>query len=184
MVVGLDLSLPMLRTAVRLAREERMSNLLFLHGSALDLPLADDRFDAVNCCGALHLFPDVSRALFEIHRVLVPGGCRFTVAAFRRGEGTISNSINVLRRRFTGVDTFTSGDLGKTNAGRGFRRRGTSPHRTCLADGAWGEARVVGSRRIERSDELAHQLKVAVERRGPVHRTLRIEARDYAGRFT
>jgi ubiquinone/menaquinone biosynthesis C-methylase UbiE len=118
-VVGLDLSLPMLRTAVRLAREEGVGNLLFLHGNALDLPFADDRFDAVNCCGALHLFPDVSRALSEVHRVLVPGG-RFTVAAFRRGEGTISNQVNVLRRRVTGVDAFTSGELERRLRGAGF----------------------------------------------------------------
>jgi SAM-dependent methyltransferase len=118
-VVGLDLSLPMLRTAVRLAREEGVGNLLFLHGSALDLPFADGCFDAVNCCGALHLFPDVPRALSEVRRVLVPGG-RFTIATLRRGEGTISDYVNVLRRRVTGVDAFASAELESRLRGASF----------------------------------------------------------------
>jgi SAM-dependent methyltransferase len=129
-VVGLDLSLPMLRTAVRLASREHVANLIFLHGSALDLPFAADRFDAVNCCGALHLFPDVPQALSEIQRVLVPGG-RFTVAALRRGEGTVSDLANVLCRRVAGVGAFTSHELEARLRGAGFEDVGRH-HTGCV----------------------------------------------------
>jgi ubiquinone/menaquinone biosynthesis C-methylase UbiE len=63
---------------------------VLIHGDALDLPFPDERFEAVNCCGALHLFPDVPRSLEEIRRVLTPGG-RFATAVYRRaGRGRFS----------------------------------------------------------------------------------------------
>ncbi len=83
LVVGLDLSPAMLGHARRRARAAGLENLALVRGDALRLPFAGGRFDAVNCCGALHLFPDADLALREVHRVLKPGG-RFTVAAFRR----------------------------------------------------------------------------------------------------
>ena len=109
-VVGLDLSLPMLRSAVRRAHEAHLRNLHFLRGSALDLPFSSERFDVVNCCGALHLFPDVPRALREIGRVLRPGG-RFTVATFHRPEWAVADLLNAWRRAAIGIDAFTSGGL-------------------------------------------------------------------------
>jgi SAM-dependent methyltransferase len=105
-VVGLDLSVPMLRFAADKAREEDVSNLLLVHGNAMELPFADDHFDVVNCCGALHLFPEAEHVLGEIARVLVPGG-RFTVAAFRRREGAAGERVARIRRRIGGVYAFT-----------------------------------------------------------------------------
>jgi len=81
-IVGLDLSEPMLDYASSRARDQGLDNLLFIHGNAQELPFPDNEFDVVNCCGAIHLFPDLPRALSEIRRVLKPGGC-FTTAAFR-----------------------------------------------------------------------------------------------------
>ena len=109
-VVGLDLSLPMLRYASRRVREEGLENVLLIHGNALNLPFPPDHFDVVNCCGALHLFPDVPRALREIHRVLRPSG-RFTVATFRRSDGRVARLRAATRRRLTGLDAFSSRDL-------------------------------------------------------------------------
>ena len=109
-VVGLDISLPMLRYASRRAREEGLTNLLLIHGTALDLPFPPAHFDVVNCCGALHLFPDVPRVLREIERVLRPGG-RFTVAAFRRSVGRIAAFRATARRRLYGIDAFTPEEL-------------------------------------------------------------------------
>jgi SAM-dependent methyltransferase len=45
-VLGLDLSLPMLRYANRRAREEAVDNILLIHGTALDLPFASNHFTA------------------------------------------------------------------------------------------------------------------------------------------
>jgi SAM-dependent methyltransferase len=108
--VGVDISLPMLRFASRRAREQSVDNVLWIHGTALDLPFAPEHFDVVNCCGALHLFPDVARALSEVCRVLKPAG-RFTVAAFRRGEGRVAAARAAARRRLFGLDAFSAGDL-------------------------------------------------------------------------
>jgi ubiquinone/menaquinone biosynthesis C-methylase UbiE/uncharacterized protein YbaR (Trm112 family) len=88
LVVGLDLSLPMLRHAAWRAREQRLNNIVLIHGNALHLPFPSDRFDVVNCCGALHLFRGVGRVLREVHRVLKPGG-RLTAGASRRQSGMI-----------------------------------------------------------------------------------------------
>lgn len=96
-VVGLDISAPMLNHARLRAKREGVGNLSFIRGSALDLPFLDARFDVVNCCGAIYLFPDVARALQEIVRVLKPGG-RFTASALKRspsynsdGKGRLSS---------------------------------------------------------------------------------------------
>jgi SAM-dependent methyltransferase len=109
-VIGLDLSLPMLRHAHRRARAEGLSNLWLVRGDARELPFEDARFDVVNCCGALHLFPDLDAVLREIARVLAPGG-RFTTAAFRRREGERARARAALRRRLAGVDAFVPAEL-------------------------------------------------------------------------
>ncbi len=129
-VVGLDLSVPMLRVAAEKAREENVSNLLLVHGDAMELPFEADHFDVVNCCGALHLFPDVDHVLGEVARVLGPGG-RFTVAAFRR-LGAISDRLARLRRRIDGVNAFTLEALTAS-----FKKAGLVDPRSHHAAGNW-----------------------------------------------
>lgn len=118
-VVGLDISLPMLRYANRRACEEGVSNLVLIHGTALQLPFAAERFDFVNCCGALHLFPNVPRVLGEVHRVLRSGGC-FTVAAARRHSGAVAARAGAWRRRIIGIDAFCPDELGSRLQDAGF----------------------------------------------------------------
>ena len=118
-VVGLDLSRPMLREARRRASREGCGNLDLVRGSALDLPLRSRVFDVVNCCGALHLFPDVPRALAEIHRVLRDGG-RFTAAVIRRGETAGEARAAGFRSRALGVHSFERGELTRLLADAGF----------------------------------------------------------------
>lgn len=101
-VTGLDLSRPMLSLASLKAREEGLANIALLRGNAMALPFFDASFNAVNCCGALHLFPDTRRVLGEISRVLAPGGV-FTAAVFRR-KGRLAGR---LVRRFSGVNSYT-----------------------------------------------------------------------------
>lgn len=81
-VVGLDLSMPMLTYAHAKAQSEGIENLMFVHGDAHDLPFYNNEFDVVSCFGALHLFPDLQKALSEVCRVLKPGG-RFVAGAGR-----------------------------------------------------------------------------------------------------
>ena len=109
-VVGLDVSAPMLRTAVGLAQRDRLDNLSFVRASALDLPFVDGSFDAVNCCGALHLFPDIARALSEVRRVLAPRG-RFTVAVARKPDVPLAGLEALAMRRFMGIEQLSEIEL-------------------------------------------------------------------------
>jgi ubiquinone/menaquinone biosynthesis C-methylase UbiE len=74
-VIGLDLSLPMLRQARRKADALGIKNLLLIRGSALQLPFQSGAFEATLCSGALHLFERPELALSEVSRILSPGGC-------------------------------------------------------------------------------------------------------------
>lgn len=104
-VVGIDLSRPMLELAVRRTDREPLLHLAFVRASALALPFDFDSFDRVNCCGALHLFSNPTRALAEMSHVLKPGG-RLTLAVVRRHGGL---SSRMLRR--LGVRSFTEQEL-------------------------------------------------------------------------
>jgi ubiquinone/menaquinone biosynthesis C-methylase UbiE len=90
-----------------------------VRGSALDLPLDSGAFDVVNCCGAVHLFPDIPRALAKISRVLVPGG-RFTAAVFRQGPSAREARRTEQRERMVGVHTFTREEYEGLLADAGF----------------------------------------------------------------
>ncbi|MBI2891389.1 MAG: methyltransferase domain-containing protein [Nitrospirae bacterium] len=118
-VVGLDLSRAMLRYAVKRSRAEGLDNLVLIRGNAMELPFEAGYFDLVNCCGALHLFPDPDRVMAEIHRVLKPGG-RFTCGAVRRGEGGFGKARAALQERLSGVKSFTLQSLKTTLEGIGF----------------------------------------------------------------
>jgi ubiquinone/menaquinone biosynthesis C-methylase UbiE len=130
-VVGLDLSMPMLREAASLTRDEGLRNLHLVRGSAMGLPFGGSRFDLVNCCGALHLFPDARGALREIARVLTPGGC-FTVAAFRRGHGRLAQWASRRTQRFWGLEAFTPDELADW-----MEEAGLSGSRCLHAAGRW-----------------------------------------------
>lgn len=72
-VVGLDASAGMLaRARDKLAPFGDRAALV--RQSAMDLPFADDAFDAVTCLEALEFLPDDVAALREMVRVLRPGG--------------------------------------------------------------------------------------------------------------
>lgn len=67
-VVGVDLSLPMLRVA-RARREGA-----FIQAGAEALPFPDGSFDAAVCASSLHYLPDPRLAVAELFRALRPGG--------------------------------------------------------------------------------------------------------------
>jgi SAM-dependent methyltransferase len=110
-VVGLDLSLPMVLYASKKAQRKEIANISFIRGDAQDLPFPDNEIDAANCCGALHLFPDLSRALSEVYRILKPGG-HYTVAAAKVPKNRIlTKGFRDWYYRRTGVKGFFPDEL-------------------------------------------------------------------------
>jgi len=71
---GLDISEKLLAKALKRIRRSNISDYLFFHADALDLPFNDKIFDLVVCNISLHFIQDYSRAIREISRVLKPGG--------------------------------------------------------------------------------------------------------------
>jgi ubiquinone/menaquinone biosynthesis C-methylase UbiE len=67
-VTGLDLNAGMLAVARSLPNE--VSPISWVEGSALNLPFRSESFDVVLCQLGLQFFPDQSKALNEMHRVL------------------------------------------------------------------------------------------------------------------
>jgi len=110
LVVGADLSPPMLDRATRAVRA---ANTVFVRADAMALPLRDGTVDAVSCSLCLHLVPDLDTALAQIARVLRPGGrlavavpghapgpARWATAAFARagqmrvfGRGELADAL-------------------------------------------------------------------------------------------
>lgn len=117
-VIGLDISRPMLSFATGRAREDGLGNILWLRASAFELPIADASLDGVSCCGALHLFADLSRVLGEIRRVLKPGG-RFACAMSHRLDGMLGD-IEMVTTRWSGLTARSSDELRALLEGAGF----------------------------------------------------------------
>ncbi len=73
-VVGLDLTLSMLRTAARHLAGRDGHQIPLVAGDAESLPFADAVFDVITCRYAAHHFPHPERFLAEVRRVLTPRG--------------------------------------------------------------------------------------------------------------
>lgn len=89
-VLGIDISPGMLTRAQKLAQIAGLTHLHFLRGDIHQIPVADASVDHINCCAALHLFPDLPLILKEIRRVLRPGGVFTAMTVFQRPLGPYS----------------------------------------------------------------------------------------------
>ena len=84
-VTGLDLNAGMLAVARRVSNEG--APISWTEGSALDLPFPSDHFDVVLCQLGLQFFPDRTRAVREMRRVLRASG-RVGVSVYSSIERT------------------------------------------------------------------------------------------------
>jgi SAM-dependent methyltransferase len=109
-VFGLDLSWAMLRSATRKAAEAQIENARFVHGHAQALPFRNASLEVANCCGALHLFPDIPRALRELSRVIRPKG-RFSMAVSLRGSGSLGRLRGKVAETLLGLHSFSREEL-------------------------------------------------------------------------
>ncbi len=73
-VTGLDFSKNMLKVAHEKQKEERLEQLNFIHGNAMELPFPDETFDYVTIGFGLRNVPDYETVLKEMYRVTKSGG--------------------------------------------------------------------------------------------------------------
>lgn len=73
-LIGLDLSEPMLSKARSNLASVGISNVEWLHASADSIPLPDNSVDLVTANGIYNLSPDKDAVMWEVSRVLKPGG--------------------------------------------------------------------------------------------------------------
>ncbi len=125
-VVGLDLSWPMLRSARRRIKRDGLRNVVLIHGSAFHLPFVTGTFTYVNCCGALHLFDRPDQALDEMERVLGPGGHLCAQTTIRPGR---SAGVAFLLERFIRFGFFDESDLRERVCARGLTLLESERHR-------------------------------------------------------
>ncbi len=125
-VVGLDLSRPMLRHARRLLDRNGPRNVLLVRGSAFRLPFIGAAFQHVNCCGALHLFDRPDQALQEIARVLHPEGFLSVQTTIRPDH---SGGIAYLLERFIRFGFFREDELREKIRLHGFKILESERHR-------------------------------------------------------
>lgn len=82
-VVGVDLSIGEVTSAIKRARSRRIVNCDFRVGDIEDAPLADNSTDVAISNGGFCLVPDKPKAFSEIFRILKPGG-RFSISCTTR----------------------------------------------------------------------------------------------------
>jgi len=120
-VWGIDVSRGMLRQGAAFAAAAGIANLHFARARVEALPFGDASFDAVICCGSLHLFTDTVAALKEMARVMKPGAA-LAAFTFTPGAGGLLKYESFRRRARTrqGLHVFTLDELGGDLAAAGF----------------------------------------------------------------
>lgn len=97
-VVGVDISKPMVAQAGENVRRARSDQRIHIQkAAATELPFVDNHFDAVVSSGSLHHFKQATTALYEIHRVLKPGGTALIYDLVRELPPAVGER---LRRKF------------------------------------------------------------------------------------
>jgi len=69
-VLGIDVSMSMLRRGIRYVEKQRIANVHFARAAVETLPFQDGLFDAAICAGSLNHFSDVLLVLREINRTM------------------------------------------------------------------------------------------------------------------
>ncbi|NPD80481.1 bifunctional demethylmenaquinone methyltransferase/2-methoxy-6-polyprenyl-1,4-benzoquinol methylase UbiE [Prevotella sp. PINT] len=73
-IQGIDVSREMMRIGKeKVSKVGFAENIRFDYGSALEMPYADNTFDALTCAYGLRNFPDADKGLAEFYRVMQPG---------------------------------------------------------------------------------------------------------------
>jgi SAM-dependent methyltransferase len=100
LLLGADISWPMLETARNYLRRDGLSDYVrLMRADATRFPLSTGAFDRVHCAGALHMMQDIDGALREFARLLEPGGI-CVVGTFVLGRGFMRRLTKRIGTRF------------------------------------------------------------------------------------
>ncbi|RVU43502.1 methyltransferase domain-containing protein [Lujinxingia sediminis] len=139
LVVGMDLSWPMLETARRNIRRENLDGRVFLiRGDATRIPVSRASFNRLHCAGTLHLLNDIDEALRNFARILEPGGI-CVIGTFILGEGMLRRFAKRAAEIPTRFHWFSRDELHKRLERAGFE---------IVSDDIAGDAITIKARRI------------------------------------
>ncbi len=96
LIVGLDPAPAMLRQAQRLAAARGIAPLVWVVAPADPLPFDAGSLDLVTCRLAAHHFPDLPGTLYEVERVLKPGGRLLVVDTIAPEDDALDEFINAV----------------------------------------------------------------------------------------
>jgi demethylmenaquinone methyltransferase / 2-methoxy-6-polyprenyl-1,4-benzoquinol methylase len=95
-IVGLDMSPEMLAIAERKIAKQNLRNVIGLvHADAVEIPFADNSFDAVTIAFGIRNVPDINIALREMYRVLKPAG-KIIILEFSLPENIVMKTLFLL----------------------------------------------------------------------------------------
>jgi SAM-dependent methyltransferase len=118
-VYALDLSEPMVKQCVKLG-EHLGSELCVIRGDVHELPFQDGQVAAVHAGAAFHMWPQPSKAVHEIFRILRPGGV-FVASTFVHKEGRrLSKAAATVFERSTNTTIFDPSKLRDMLSEAGF----------------------------------------------------------------
>lgn len=109
-ILGVDFCQPMLDEAEIKKSTRHYANVTFQQGDALALPLADNSYDAVTISFGLRNMSDLRKSLFEMRRVLRPGGRMFILEFSQPARWFRPFYYFYLRRILPGLAQLVTGD--------------------------------------------------------------------------
>lgn len=120
LVVGMDLSWPMLETARTYLRRDGLDDDVFLiRGDATRIPIRRAAFNRLHCAGALHMMNNIDEALRNFARVLEPEGI-LVVGTFIKGDGLLRRLVKRVGEVPTKFHWFDRDDLHQRMRRAGF----------------------------------------------------------------
>ena len=103
-ITGIDITEQAVRNAAAKIKQEKIR---FLTADARQMPFETGHFDTVSISASLHHFTDIEAVLFEVRRVLKPGGNFILIEMHREGQTEAELTSTYLHQWAARVDTAT-----------------------------------------------------------------------------
>ncbi len=97
-VTGVDIADEMLQVARKKALQKGLENITFRLGDSEDLDFMDNSFDFVTVAFGVRNYEDLSKGIFEMRRVLKPGGY-LLILEFSQPSGIMKFLYNIYSKR-------------------------------------------------------------------------------------